>query len=79
MFKIGDLLKIKMDQFEYQYGGCANTTVYKTLKKTAEQYRYKVLSKTAGSYELERSDGQVDTKSIQEVHQLLELVTSDDV
>ena len=74
MFKVGDILKINMDEFEYQYGGCKGTTVYSELKKAAETTEYEITAVGAGTYTLKRlSDNQVDTKPKAEVEKLLNL------
>jgi len=72
MFKIGDTLKVKMSEFEYEYGGCRGSTVYEQLKKAAEEMEFEVIEVNASTYKLKRSDGQVDTKSKNEVERLLE-------
>ena len=72
MFKVGDILKIKMSEFEYQYGGCRGSTVYSELKKAAEEMEFEVIEVTQVTYKLKRSDGQVDEKSKSEVDKVLE-------
>lgn len=75
LFKKGDVLKIRLDQVEYEFGGCKGTTVYDTMMKAASAFKFEVIDVLPSSYKLKRlPDGQVDVKETEEVHRLLEKI-----
>lgn len=71
-FNKGDKLKVKLDEVCRQYDGCKGTTVYNLMIEAAEKYTFEVIDSNNGAYTLKRNDGQIDTKSHEEVHRLLE-------
>lgn len=50
MFKIGDVLKARMDVAEDQYEGCKGTTVYNQMMELARTKRFKVVGINATQY-----------------------------
>lgn len=50
MFKVGDILKAKMDVAEEVYEGCRGTTVYKKMMHLAETKRYEVIGDAGSAY-----------------------------
>ena len=70
MFKIGDILKANMAEAEYQYEGCKETIVYKTMMDRAEKWRFEILEDLGGDYKLRRvHDNQIADRAKSEVHQ----------
>jgi hypothetical protein len=79
MFKVGDILKANMNEAEEQYQGCKGTTVYNTLIKRAENYRFEVIGVTPGDYTLRRlSDGKENVWSKNQVHSDLVLAEKEE-
>ena len=54
MFKIGDILKIRMDVAEDQYNGCKGTIVYEKAMRDAENFRFEVLDVLPNIYKMKR-------------------------
>lgn len=56
MFKIGDVIKARMDVAESAYEGCKGTTVYDQMMHLAQTKRYEVLNVMQGQYMLRHLD-----------------------
>ncbi len=70
-FKVGDILKAKMDVAESVYEGCRGTIVYEKMMELARTKRFEVIAAAGTSYALRHlgTDPLVETQhDKQEVH-----------
>jgi hypothetical protein len=56
MFKVGDILKTRMDVAESVYEGCRGTTVYETMMELARTKRFEVIGDQPGIYVIKHLD-----------------------
>lgn len=74
MFKVGDIIKAKMDVAEDQYAGCKGTIVYDKMMELALTKRFKIVGETKTHYEvLHVGENVQNSHPRTEVHELFEL------
>ena len=75
MFKINDVLRYSLDKFDADHSNL-DPVIFASLRKLAEDYRFKILEVTPSSYKIKRvNDGKENIWTRQETETSLVLAT----